>query len=73
MEGSDLMRTRRRSDGWPFCPHCDEDELWCPDSTELSLAGAPLGEWLQHKLYCYQCHSAWAPRTFLGPYPWEVT
>jgi hypothetical protein len=19
---------RRRADGWPLCPRCDEDELW---------------------------------------------
>lgn len=56
---------RCRIDGWPFCPRCDEDELWSPGSMALSLAGAPLSEWLRHDLRCYRCHLTVAGGTFV--------
>jgi hypothetical protein len=53
-----------RDDGWPLCPVCEEDELWCPGSPELSLAGAPLSEWLRHEMRCYRCLTVFPPGRF---------
>lgn len=39
----------RRADGWPYCPRCDEDELWSDATyaTEDIIVG------------CYRC--GWKP------------
>jgi hypothetical protein len=58
------VMTRFRDDGWPLCPGCDEDELWCSDGTALSLAGAPLSEWMRHELHCYRCGKILPAGTF---------
>jgi hypothetical protein len=35
----------RRADGWPYCPQCDEDELWsnATPATEDSIVGCYRG------------------------------
>jgi hypothetical protein len=44
----------RRADGWPYCPQCDEDELWsnATPATEDSIVG------------CYRCN--WKPEWVRG-------
>lgn len=39
------MTQEYRKDGWPLCPHCGQDELWCRQ-IPASVQGA---------LRCYQC------------------
>lgn len=44
----------RRTDGWPLCPHCGEDELWSPllwDGDEKP----PLQDFIDAGLSCYYC------------------
>jgi hypothetical protein len=33
-----MMPTLWRADGWPFCPRCGEDELFCLDMDALEKA-----------------------------------
>lgn len=35
----------RRSDGWPLCPFCGQDELWSFDQTEIHIIGCLLCSW----------------------------
>jgi hypothetical protein len=49
---------RFRDNGWPLCPNCDEDELWCPGSVQFHHDnGRPptLAECLAMGLACYNC------------------
>lgn len=57
------LGVRCRLDGWPFCPRCDEDELWSPISGVLD--GKPLAEWLLHELCCYRCRLTVPGGTFV--------
>jgi hypothetical protein len=57
------LGVRCRLDGWPFCPRCDEDELWSPAS--ISLAGKPLADWLLLELRCYRCRLTVPGGTFV--------
>lgn len=38
---------RRRDDGWPFCPGCDEDELWSSaiPATEETIVSCLRCDW----------------------------
>ncbi len=31
--GNKSLFAEFRKDGWPFCPNCEKDELWCPGTT----------------------------------------
>lgn len=47
-----------RNDGWPFCPNCEEDELWCSGLlTHYSNTGEmPSIQWcIEDGLQCYRC------------------
>jgi len=47
--GGEVSYKRFRPDGWPYCPRCDEDELWSPavPATVATIVG------------CYRCR--WRP------------
>jgi hypothetical protein len=64
-----VLLVERRSDGWPFCPVCEEDELWCHDSTALSLSRAPIEEWIARGMSCYRCGTEFPAGTFSRPKP----
>ncbi len=49
-----------RKDGWPLCPNCEEDELWCPgvDRFYLESKRMPtIKECIKMGLGCYLCQS----------------
>lgn len=43
-----------RPDGWPRCPGCGEDELYCL-RFDLYATGLQVGD----ELGCYRCRGAW--------------
>lgn len=47
-----------RKDGWPFCPNCEDDELWSPGLLDYySRTGEmPSINWcIDDGLQCYRC------------------
>lgn len=59
----------RRADEWPFCPVCNEDELWCPALTGTYDNGLLTGQdrlrfCLSCELRCYRCSKSFPGGTF---------
>ena len=47
-----------KKDGWPFCPFCGDDELWCPDSVKFQKDNQrppTVEECIKMGLACYHC------------------
>jgi len=47
-----------RKDGWPLCPWCGEEELWCPGSVEFykdNQRQPTMTEHIKMGLSCYRC------------------
>jgi hypothetical protein len=55
---------KRRKDGWPICPRCEEDELTSPfiPTTE---AEKTMARYLAHELTCLRCGFRAPPGVFL--------
>lgn len=47
---------QRRTDGWPLCPHCGQDELWSPLVWDGIGERPTLGAYAAAGLRCYYCH-----------------
>lgn len=53
---------RFRTDGWPFCPKCDEDELHSPFlPAPPDYAPGTIDQYIRAGLKCYQCGYERAP------------
>ncbi len=44
-----------RSDGWPLCPVCEEDELYSPLMWTEDLDRPTLSEFMDGPLHCLRC------------------
>ena len=54
------MFSEFRDDGWPLCPNCGEDELYCPYGTDFFMhykRVIEVQEAIDLGLACYRCHS----------------
>lgn len=63
-----------RTDGWPLCPVCEEDELWCPGSTMFfneQRRPPTVAECIQMGLVCYRCQNSFAEGKITSIKPWE--
>lgn len=52
--------TEFRDDGWPLCPNCGDDELYCPYGTDFFTAYQrviTIDEAIDLGLACYYCRS----------------
>ena len=50
-----------RADGWPLCPNCGEDELWCPGLVAYynsNQRNPTVQECIRLGLRCYRCRAA---------------
>jgi hypothetical protein len=49
--------TEFRSDGWPLCPRCGEDELWSPFMPQgPDYAPGTIDQYVAEGLVCYRCN-----------------
>jgi hypothetical protein len=49
-----------RKDGWPLCPNCGEDELWCPSLVSFYNVNGRnpiVDECIELGLRCYRCQA----------------
>lgn len=60
-----------KEDGWPLCPHCRLDELFCPDTYRFVISNKHnpnIEECIALGLQCYACH--WSSEFGLRVLPW---
>ncbi len=66
-----------RKDGWPLCPNCKEDELWCPGSTEFYMESGrnpTIEECIKMGLGCYWCRDWFGkPDSYISHFNWDKT
>lgn len=63
-----------RADGWPLCPVCEEDELWCPGSTRFhneQQRPPTVAECVHMGLVCYRCQNSFAEGRITSIKAWE--
>ena len=57
-EQTNLRYRSFREDGWPLCPNCGDDELWCPGSVQFYAENGrspSVAECIAMGLSCYRC------------------
>lgn len=62
-----------QADGWPLCPVCEEDELYCPGSTAFNheqKRPPTVDECIAMGLVCYRCQNSFAEGKITSIEPW---